>query len=158
MNLLLLFSNLQNAIGGIPHYNQLLTRALRESDVARNGTITTLALHDPSTPMHAESYQGFGGNRLAFIRAAIRAGRAADRVIFGHVHFAPLAWAMPNAHKSMVAHGIEVWEPASPWRRSGVRRMQQIWSVSRFTRERLMAWSGLEKERFHLLAEHAVAR
>lgn len=149
MQILLLFTNLRDSTGGIPHYNQLLKRAVEESCQERAGSVRALTLHDEATP--DARCQGFQGRRWAFAKAAIVAAREADVVIFGHVHFAPLAWAMPRARKCLVLHGIEVWDRLSWWRRLAVGRMDRCWSVSRYTRDRLVAWSRIDPRRIDLL-------
>ena len=145
----LLMTDVFGAVGGIPTFNQEFLRAFSDIARERGWTLRVLALHDPAGPSASTTeyeFQGFSGSRWRFIREALQASRKADHVLFGHVHFSPLALVMPRTSRWLVAHGIEVWDSLGWLRRLGLGRMDRILSVSEFTRHRLI-------ERHHVKAE-----
>jgi phosphatidyl-myo-inositol dimannoside synthase len=79
---------------------------------------------------------------MRFIRAALRMGRASDRIICGHVGQLPVAWLVsklrPGLEYCLVAHGIEVWRPFSFIERRALIGARRIYCVSEFTRGQLL--------------------
>jgi phosphatidyl-myo-inositol dimannoside synthase len=148
MRILVLLPSLYDAIGGIQTYSQALVWSLRELAKEGGWSVEVLALNDRSTPSGSSiggepGLRGFNGRKWRFSLAAIGAARRADVVIMAHVHFAPLisAFRMVGADSScrVAAHGIDVWKPLNPRILSGLRRAQEVWCVSDYTRQRMLA-------------------
>ena len=80
-------------------------------------------------------------SKAAFSRAAWAACSGASRVVCGHVGLLPVAAVAlrPGGRLALVAHGIEVWEPLPPAQRLALARVDRIFCVSRYTRDRLAA-------------------
>jgi phosphatidylinositol alpha-1,6-mannosyltransferase len=142
--------------GGIARYNSDLFAALAEAGaeivvLPRLGDAAGLAL--PSgVRQHPAIYSRFGF-ALASLFAAWRY-RPIDVVFCGHVLMAPLAVLVARlvgAHCWLQAHGTDIWND----RRNGVRRAieaaDQVTTVSRATRKRLLAWVDLAPERVRVL-------
>ena len=68
--------------------------------------------------------------------------RRATTAIIGHVNFCPVLPLMkmsaPAVYSVLVAHGIEVWKPLPALQRWGVRRLDEILTVSDFTRDEML--------------------
>jgi phosphatidyl-myo-inositol dimannoside synthase len=148
MRILVLLPSLYDAIGGIQTYSRALVWSLRELAKDAGWSVEVLALHDRSTPSGSSmggepGLRGFNGSKWRFSLAAIGAARRADVVIMAHVHFAPLIFAFrmvgADASCRVAAHGIDVWKPLNPRLLFGLRRAQEVWCVSDYTRQRMLA-------------------
>lgn len=159
MRILVLLPSLLDSLGGIQTYSQALVWSLNalagpaESPGSSSivAPIRVLALHDKTaaqpharTGLERVQHEGFLGRKFRFGLAALRASRSADVVIMAHVHFAPLLlrgihWLAPKAFVCIAAHGIEVWKRLNPSTVSALRHAHQIWPVSDYTRQRMLA-------------------
>ncbi|MBE9156290.1 glycosyltransferase [Nodosilinea sp. LEGE 06152] len=80
--------------------------------------------------------------------------RRPQRVVCGHVLLLPLVaplcrWlSLPY---TVVTYGKEVWEPLPPWQQKALRQADQIWAISRYSRDRACAAHGLDPTRVHLV-------
>lgn len=76
------------------------------------------------------------------------------RVFCGHVYLSPLVAICCNllhVPYTVMTYGKEVWEPL-PWRfRLALQCASQIWTISRYTRDRACAANGLLTRQFRLL-------
>jgi glycosyltransferase involved in cell wall biosynthesis len=73
--------------------------------------------------------------------AALQRAQSASTAIIGHVNFCPVLPLMtrtaPSLYSIMVAHGIEVWKTL-PWlQRWGVKNLDEVLTVSEFTRDEM---------------------
>jgi len=98
----------------------------------------------------------FGGGRARFAaRAALAALRHSDLVINGHVDFAPLvapSTLPPVGRKVLtISHGIEVWDALPLHKRLALKRSERVWSVSDYTRSRLISRQGVRDERIDVI-------
>ncbi len=157
MRVVVLLTDLFDAVGGIQTFNRALVKALDDLAAERAWQLEVLVLGDRGgselraaylDPRHG--YRAAAGNRRRFIAAALRAGARADCLVFGHVHFAPLALGLRAAEKYLVVHGIEVWKRLNVLQRLGVSRMRRVLSVSRFTQGEMAARNAVPEERFVL--------
>jgi phosphatidyl-myo-inositol dimannoside synthase len=96
-------------------------------------------------------------SRLAYSLAAVRAARAyrpVDIVFCGHLFMTPLAVVIARLlHASLwvQVHGVDAWdELSSPYRRS-LETAALVTSVSRYTRQRLLQWVGIDPGRVKVL-------
>jgi glycosyltransferase involved in cell wall biosynthesis len=71
--------------------------------------------------------------------ALLQAVKSHDTIIFGHINLVPLALlpGLGARRKILIAHGIELWEPVSFLQSRGLKTMQEVWAVSRFTAGKL---------------------
>ncbi len=73
-----------------------------------------------------------------------------DLVVCVHVNLMPVAAALKAAFGVpvwLMVHGIDAWEPRGPLRRRSVARADLVTASSRYTRERFLAWSGVDPAR-----------
>ena len=132
--------------GGIEKFNRCFLKALRQLE--REGDLTSHS----STPYDdipderyydTGNFTGFNGKRTLFILDAVRRASRFDHVIIGHLNLAPVGYLIkklyPGKRITLVTHGIEVWEPVSGIKRKLLQEVDEILSVSNFTREKLMS-------------------
>lgn len=147
MNALLLLTEVHGR-GGIQRFNLTLLDALGAAGVRR--AVVSLVdgpTADAGTPVVSEAFAGAGKSRAAFAWEALRAlwRGPVDALLVGHVHFLALAallrWVSPRPRTPLVlvAHGLEVWEGITGWRRWALARTAMVLCVSRYTAQRLQA-------------------
>ncbi|PSR18045.1 glycosyl transferase group 1 [filamentous cyanobacterium CCP3] len=77
-----------------------------------------------------------------------------QRVVCGHVLLLPLVaplcrWL--NLPYTVVTYGKEVWEPLPPWPQKALRQADQIWAISRYSRDRACTAHDLDPAKVHLV-------
>ena len=147
--MLVLLTDLLDAVGGIQTFNRSLVKALDSIATARRWSVELLVLNDrrrahyesPYFNPETVAYRSFQGNTTYFVSAAVRAATRATTAIIGHVNFCPVLPLMKVSATAvdfiLVVHGIEVWKPLSLLQRWGVRQLNEVLSVSDFTRDEM---------------------
>lgn len=157
MRILLLTTDAYGGHGGIALYNRDLVDALAEStDVSEIVVIPrTLPLAPVGVPDKARFVAGAAGSKPRFVRAALAAaGGRFDLVICGHIHLLPLAVMLNlklRAPLALMVYGIDAWQRPSAATHLWLRGVDAIWSISAITRDRMIAWSGIDESKFVLL-------
>lgn len=148
--------------GGIPTYNRLICRVLNEFNWG-GGTCVLVAMDDredvdrEAVLMPNLRLAGFGGNRIRFVIAALRAvvSNPVEMLLAGHVNYAPvclfLKWLRPSMRFGVSIHGCEVWDRLSFLRRLALRRADFVLSVSDYTKQQAVRNNGLQKDRIIVL-------
>lgn len=125
--------------------------------------LEVLALNDRPCPetagyssQPALKVRGFGRKKGAFAWAALRTVRDKDSIFLGHIHFSVLALLLrllaPHAVIRQLVYGIEVWHLLSWLTRRSLRQAVSIWSISDFTRRRMVALNpDIQDLRFEVL-------
>lgn len=77
-----------------------------------------------------------------------------DQVICGHVLLLPLVaplcrWL--NLPYTVITYGKEVWNSLPPRQRQALGRANQVWAISRYSRDRACATNSLDPARVHLV-------
>jgi phosphatidylinositol alpha-1,6-mannosyltransferase len=156
VRILALVGDAFGARGGIARYNRDLFTALASAGaeilvLPRLGDAASTAL--PAGVRQRPAIFGKLRFSLASLWAAWRF-RPVDVVFCGHVFMAPLAVLLARllgARYWLQAHGTDIWND----RRSSVRRAieaaDQVTTVSRGTRQRLLGWVDLAPERVRVL-------
>jgi phosphatidylinositol alpha-1,6-mannosyltransferase len=146
-----------HAFGGIETFNRCLIRALDQIAANNDRHVRIFSLLDTSEQFSAMSLgpqleiHCFSGNRVRFTFAVLAAARRANLVLFGHVNFSPLALLTGPQSKSLLVYGVDVWRVMPTLQKSGVSRMQRIFSISSFTAESMGSLNRIERGRFTLL-------
>jgi glycosyltransferase involved in cell wall biosynthesis len=163
MDSLLLAPELLTGDGGIVRMLRLYLKALCELS-GEGDAVRLVSLNDGGPdPEVLRNYsssklvglEACGRSRLRYIAGALRWGRRSDRIVCGHVAQLPVAWAASRLRRRaryfLVAHGIEVWRPFSLMERVALGSASQVWCVSEFTRDRLLEYSRVPRERSAVL-------
>lgn len=80
--------------------------------------------------------------------------RRPQRVVCGHVLLLPLVASLCrwlNLPYTVVTYGKEVWEPLPPGQQKALRQADQIWAISRYSRDRACTTHDLDPNRVHLV-------
>jgi phosphatidyl-myo-inositol dimannoside synthase len=133
--------------GGIQRFNRTLIAA----SAATAPRVDVLTLRDSPQDVPARldgigTLTGFGNDRARFTAAVFRAmlsGRYRLLVV-GHVNMLVMAVALSRLVRRrprlwMIAHGVEVWRRITPARAAAMRRLDLCLSVSRYTRDSILA-------------------
>jgi glycosyltransferase involved in cell wall biosynthesis len=84
-------------------------------------------------------------------RSALAVLTERDLVINGHVDFSPIvALCSPpglGPRVLTITHGVEVWDTLPFYKRLALKRSARIWSVSEYTRQRLISRQGVNRNR-----------
>jgi phosphatidylinositol alpha-1,6-mannosyltransferase len=158
LRVLALVSDAFDGRGGIAEYNRHFFAAL----AACHWIGEVIVLPRASGPGRAALSPGVRQlrpvqNRVGYSLAALRAAQTArpiDVVFCGHLFMAPLAAAVAKlvgASLWVQAHGIEAWQPLSVAYRRSVEMATLVTSVSRYTRRRLLEWTGVDPTRVKVL-------
>jgi phosphatidylinositol alpha-1,6-mannosyltransferase len=106
---------LHSRLGGIQRFNQRVVGSLADAHPA--AALEVHVLEDRSADLPGGGVlRGFGGRKLAFVLAALRAAPRARLLAIDHVALLPVAVLArvirPRLPILMFAHGIEVWGDA----------------------------------------------
>jgi glycosyltransferase involved in cell wall biosynthesis len=163
MRVLVLLTDLFDAVGGIQTFSRCLVKALDEIAERRGWTITLLVLNDR---LHSQGDQRYfdpkrtgyhpcGRNKASFAISAVRHSVLASFVIIGHVNFVPLAVLVkslkPHIHLALIVYGLEVWKRLTIMQRLGLQRTDRIWSISLYTRDQMVTLNRLDRMKFSIL-------
>lgn len=160
---LVLLTDLFDTTGGIQTFNRALVKALDELAAQHGWSVTVLVLNDHGgssvvklyISSHQLKYIACTGNRRRFIVATLRAARRADVVIFGHVHFSPILFAVrvlrPSAKSYLTVYGIEAWKRLPSLQRMATLQMQRILSISAWTANRMQDQNHVSPKHFSIL-------
>jgi glycosyltransferase involved in cell wall biosynthesis len=145
--------------GGIQQFNRCFQLALGTWAGEHGGTITHWSLVDADrdvlpayTPEATVQFRGFEWGKLKFFRHFFRHVSSFDLIVFGHVNLAPLALLPAKAGRKywLMAHGVEVWDALSFFKRKGLFCMDKVLSVSHFTKEKLKTVHHFPADRIDL--------
>lgn len=158
MRILLLTSDAFGGHGGIAQYNRDQITALSAmsevEEIVAIPRYVPRAIEElpPKLTYHIEGADG----KVRYVRTVLKNLRGHfDLVICGHINLLPLAWLASVKLQTPLAlsvHGIDVWQPhKSMLTRALLRRVDAVWSVSEYTRDKMAAWAKVAVERFHIL-------
>lgn len=143
------------ASGGIARYNCDLISALASHGghaihvLPRFGTPSAAV---PAGVSQSAAYPSLKRWALACARAAT--ARRADVLFCGHINAVPLVAALARAVRKPLwvqVHGFEAWTDRGAAIRWGMEQASLVTSVSRYTRRRLLEWTGLDQSRVRVL-------
>lgn len=155
-----LLTDALGGIGGIAKFNRDLLGALDAMPECREIWAYPRLVQRQPEPVPAKVRYFFKAARgkTAYLAAVIRqclGSRPIDLVLCGHLNLLPLAWlvsAVKRCPLLLVVHGIEAWQPhRSALVRRLLGRVDRIAAVSRYTAQRLTAWSALPADRISIL-------
>lgn len=77
-----------------------------------------------------------------------------DRVFCGHIYLAPLVKALCQLLQipyTILTYGKEVWEPLPPRYQKALQQASEIWTIGRYSRDRLCESNGIDPKRVKIL-------
>ncbi len=110
---------------------------------------TSDAQHNPYFP--ETHFQGFKEKKWKFVCSTLNRGRKYDIILLSHIHLLTVGWIIkkmnPSVKVVLLTHGIEVWNRLSSIKRMMLNHCDQIWSVSEFTRSKLIGVNQVHPEK-----------
>jgi phosphatidyl-myo-inositol dimannoside synthase len=99
------------------------------------------------------------GTHLSRLRLAVNLltyllAKRPDRVFCGHINLAPLVQALCQPlgiPYTLLTYGKEVWEPLPQSQQRALRAADRIWTISRYSRDRLGEANGVSADRVDFL-------
>lgn len=146
------------SFGGIPTYNRLVCRVFNDFDLSERSTVL-IAMDKQEdvirqTTVHPNlQLAGFGGNRVQFVRAALRAvlRNHIKLMLAGHVNYAPLCLFLklfrPRMRYGVLIYGWDVWGRIPPLRRWALQQADFIISISEYTKRQAVSINGIDEKR-----------
>ena len=140
--------------GGLQAYMWRLWNVLEglSVDTAPQG----LTLNDSSRDLQACSrgsrgvLMGADRSKLQFLRACLHPRFKGCMPLVGHLHHAPIAWALASTGRIrgyiVILHGIEAWKRRSALERRALRAARWVAATSQFTARTCAAANGLHAE------------
>jgi glycosyltransferase involved in cell wall biosynthesis len=157
MNILAIMPDPYGGFGGIAQYNRDLFDALCASSEV--DSILSLTRHPPDSNIEIPtklSERFLPGSELRYLAAAVLTGlkMRPDVVLCGHVNLLPVAALLSRLTRSKLileAYGFEIWQRLPGIRSWGTHEVDLVISISRYTREQLIRWSGLEPRKIKIV-------
>ncbi len=162
MRILVIVPEIFETAGGIPLWNKIFLKALSGLCIENGMFLEIISLND-FAELRDEKYisndipfQGMSRNKVKTAFLSILKSARADMVVFGHINLAPLGLLFkmlkPRLKYGILIYGIEVWERLPLAKQLSARRADFIFSISRFTAEKLAELNGINKDKIHVLA------
>lgn len=102
-----------------------------------------------------EIFDAWSGKKMSSFRGMVAEGCKYDVVILSHINLLPIAYAIkkisPGVKVVMFAHGIEVWNRLSRFKRKLLLQCDMVWAVSGFTRDRLIEGHAMSDNKIKVL-------
>jgi len=157
MRILALVTEAFGGRGGIAQYNRDLIEALASGPAPAKVEVLPRLAPDPpgGLPERVRQHPAAFSRPLYALRGLLLAWRLRPDLVFcGHLYMAPLAAIAARLTRARLAvqlHGIEAWAVPPAAQRRAVESADLVLCVSRDTRRRVLAWSGLAPERVVVL-------
>ena len=158
MRILALITDGFGARGGIARYNQAFLGALAgQDDVEDVIVIPRFGAAGEKLPPCLRQLPASAG-KAAYLARVLRlaASRPAVDLLFcGHINMAALAAGLARRLRCpwwLQIHGVDAWAAPGRLVRAAVARADLVTAVSRYTRERFLAWADLPPGKVQVLA------
>lgn len=143
--------------GGIERFNQAFIYALNKN----TKNVALYSIYDKWDSLDTRyssnaTFTGFYKSRILTTLIVIvkLLLKKSDVLFIGHLNLAPLALIIkffrPKLSVILIGHGIDVWGQSSFLKKEFLRRVNQIWTVSSFTRDKMIQEYRLSPEKFRL--------
>ncbi len=134
--------------GGIAQYNRDVLSALSAIGVEQVVTLPRRSAGASVDLPPRVREEPARGSRAAWVAQALGVAcrLRPDLILCTHVHFLPVAVVLARVCRARLvlhAYGIEVWSPPGRHAARLVRHVDRVLAISRFTRERLLAWADV---------------
>jgi phosphatidyl-myo-inositol dimannoside synthase len=136
--------------GGIEKFNRIFLKALSEISLDQFSVKAFSCYDNKPDPDYfpIKQFKGFSSNKFTFSLEAIRKAAKMDIIIIGHINLALIGLVIkllyPSKKIILVTHGIEVWDIHSFLKKIFIKKIDEILSVSQFTKEKIQSQSSLK--------------
>lgn len=147
MNILFLTLRTFSSTGGIEKVGRGLAKALadfhQENEIDQYH-VSSMYDDQPNTQyITPVNFSGFKGNRISFALNTLVKSKSTNIIILSHINLLLFAWMIkkifPQKRVIIMAHGIEIWGKIKQWKLSFLKEKCEVWAVSEFTRQQLIA-------------------
>jgi glycosyltransferase involved in cell wall biosynthesis len=156
----ILFLNLYafSLTGGVEKVSRKFAHALGRLFEQENWA--AYSMHDRTADVDskfvsAKNYKPFSGAKISFVLSSFFKGLNSDVLILSHINLLSVAKLIslvkPKQKIILFAHGIEVWDKLSDWKTTFLQQKVQIWAVSNFTRNKMLAQHQIAPECIQVL-------
>jgi glycosyltransferase involved in cell wall biosynthesis len=130
-------------VGGIETFNKYFIEAL----MINNFEVKVISLHDKNSFGNVVACKS---NLWVLLKELLRERKQTDVVIWGHINFLPVFYMLKLITSSkhiLITHGVEVWYKLPIIKEYFLNKMDCIWAVSNFTKDKLMKVCNVEAEK-----------
>lgn len=154
-----LFINLAafSLTGGIEKFNKCFLKALWELHLQGELDVTSYSLYDQETNEQyfpKQYYKGFIRQRLSFVKQSVIHARHFDVIVLGHINLAIIGFLVkfffPKKKIILIAHGIEVWQPLKGIKKIFLNKIDNIFAVSNYTKEKLRRVQKIDADKINI--------
>jgi phosphatidyl-myo-inositol dimannoside synthase len=150
-----------SATGGIEKVSRVAGKALYELASEHPGEqVEIFSMYDEQGDIDekyfpASLFKGFGKRKINFVYTAIRHGMHSKQVVMSHINLLMAGFLIklfsPKTKLILLAHGIEVWNQFSFFKKYMLSKCDQLLAVSAYTKERMIAMHGLDEKKIIVL-------
>ena len=160
MKILLLLTDLFDAIGGIQTFNRCFVKTLDDLSAKHGIDLKIVVLNDMGASNLTSKYISSGNvtyiycskNRFKFFIEVLKLSLESDKVIFGHVNFSPMAIFVnllnPKIKKYLIVYGVDVWKKLALIEMLGINKIAHILSISAYTKEEMKKYNNISNNKF----------
>ena len=160
MQIALLLTDLFDAVGGIQTFNRCFVKALDDLSAKHGIDLKIVVLNDRGASNLTSKYISqrnatyiyCSKNRFKFFIQMLKLSTKLDKVILGHVNFAPMAIFVnllnPKIKKYLIVYGIEAWGRLAWLKLQGIKNINKILSISTYTKELMKKYNNLSNDKF----------
>lgn len=141
---LFIYLNAFSGTGGIEKFNTCMIKSLHEYHLITNHSYSNISLVDKLVDkkyIPQALLYGFNNKKIKAIMYACMKIIKTDVIILGHTNLLVLGlWALlfPNKKLLIMAHGIEVWQELSFWKKKVLQNCDMILAVSEYTKQQII--------------------
>ncbi|MFY7652449.1 MAG: asparagine synthase (glutamine-hydrolyzing), partial [Chitinophagaceae bacterium] len=156
----ILFANLTafSVTGGIEKFNRSFLKALFELEIAEQLVANAYSAYDTlpdETYFPHENYRGFSKKRLAFVKSVVKDAQYYQHIVIGHINMAIIILLIRFFYKdrkkiTLITHGIEVWGKLSWLQKWAIHSVNECWTVSSFTKDKLIDIQKMSENKIKL--------
>ena len=146
-NILFLTLRVFSATGGIEKMCRILGRAFSEIAKDSHSRIKVFSMYDSKVAAQSNVYfedavfKGFHKKKIHFAFSSILNARDAEVIVLSHINLSLIGWVIklmfPQKKIVLIAHGIEVWEIKSRFKKHFISTFDSIVAVSEFTKNKI---------------------
>jgi glycosyltransferase involved in cell wall biosynthesis len=136
--------------GGIEKVNKAILKLLKEN----NELSEAISLYDNSIDtryFNRFRFTGYNKRKVAYLTHFITCDLPWEKVIIGHINLLPVVWIIkkrnPKIKVILMVHGIEVWHSLSKFNKEILLMVDQVISVSNYTKQKLIELNGVSPEK-----------
>lgn len=150
------------SVGGLQRAGRHVAAVLTEFASGRDMQSSLLSLNDTSELQGMSVagrqfvFTGYAGSKVRFVATAARAAwKKAELIVAAYPDLGPLApvarGLAPKAKIIVIAHGVDVWEPMSLFRRLALRKADLVLAPTKHTANQVAVQQGVAEERIRVL-------